>query len=282
MTRTESNKPIDYTLLSSRSIIVTGGSSGLGEAISTQFARSGAFVTIADFNATLGNALATKLTSQGYKVSFVQTDTTDWESSVQAFRHAVKFGGGRLDVAALFAGTDGEAKGLIDIVASLPPPTFDEEAGLGPRPPLKAVDVNMYGVYLSTYLALYYFRLGQEQGGQEFKKSLILVSSMMGYIDCPYNTGYAMSKYGVRGLFRSIRPQAHRLGVRVNNIAPAYVLTPLTKKIHKIEDPKEPSKATGFVLPWAPIEGVVGAVGLCACDEGVDGECFAELLYCLR
>ena len=80
-----------------------------------------------------------------------------------------------------------------------------------------------------------------------------------------------MSKYGVRGLFRSIRPQAHRFNVRVNNILPAYILTPLTKKIHKIDDPKEPSKATGFVLPWAPIEYVVDAAGLCATDEGVDG-----------
>lgn len=51
-----------------------------------------------------------------------------------------------------------------------------------------------------------------------------------------------------------------------------YVLTPLTKKVHQIESIDQPSKATGFVLPWTPIEYVVDACGLCAVDEGTDGE----------
>ena len=265
----EANRPIDYSLLKNRSVIVTGGASGLGEAITIKLASYGAYVTIADVNPDMGNALAESLTFKGQHVSFVECNTTDWESSVNAFKHAINFSPSKtLDVAALFAGTDGEAKGLVDIVDALGPPTLDGD-GPGPRPPLKAVDVNLYGVYMSAYIALYYFRLPSQSS---FQKSLIFVSSMMGYIDLPYNTGYAMSKYGVRALFRSVRPQAHRFNVRVNNIAPAYVLTPLTKKIHKIDDPKKPSERTGFVLPWAPIEYVVDAVGLCAVDEGVDGE----------
>jgi 5'-hydroxyaverantin dehydrogenase len=94
---------------------------------------------------------------------------------------------------------------------------------------------------------------------------------MMGYIDLPYNTGYAISKFGIRGMFRSIRSQTARFNVRVNNIAPAYILTPLTKKIHKIDDPSQPSKATGYVLPWADIKHVVDAAGRCAVDEEVHG-----------
>ena len=50
-----------------------------------------------------------------------------------------------------------------------------------------------------------------------------------------------------------------------------YVLTPLTKKVHQIESIDQPSKATGFVLPWTPIEYVVDACGMCAVDEGTDG-----------
>ncbi len=72
-------------------------------------------------------------------------------------------------------------------------------------------------------------------------------------------------------MFRSIRKAVDKVGARVNNVAPGYVLTPLTKKVHQIEDPKEPSKATGHVLPWTPIEYVVDACGLCAVDEGTDG-----------
>lgn len=94
----------------------------------------------------------------------------------------------------------------------------------------------------------------------------------MGYIDVPYNTGYGTSKFAVRGLFRSLRGEVHKLNARINNIAPGYILTPLTQKVHQIERPEEPSKATGYVLPWAPIEHVVDGVGRCAVDEETDGE----------
>lgn len=52
---------------------------------------------------------------------------------------------------------------------------------------------------------------------------------------------------------------------------PGYILTPLTKKVHQIDDPSEPSKATGFVLPWAGIELVVEACVRCAVDDDLDG-----------
>jgi 5'-hydroxyaverantin dehydrogenase len=76
-------------------------------------------------------------------------------------------------------------------------------------------------------------------------------------------------------MFRSIRKAVDKVNARVNNIAPGYVLTPLTKKVHQIDDPKQPSKATGHVLPWTPIEYVVDACGRCAVDEGTDGTHFA-------
>lgn len=131
---------------------------------------------------------------------------------------------------------------------------------------------------MNTYLALHYFRLPPTQA-QSFKKSLVLISSIMGYIDVPYNTGYGTSKFGVRGLFRSLRGEMHKVNARVNNIAPGYILTPLTQKVHRIQRPEEPSKATGYVLPWAPIEHVVDGVGRCAIDEQTNGECFLDGLY---
>lgn len=121
---------------------------------------------------------------------------------------------------------------------------------------------------MSAALALHYFRLPGAAGG---KKSLVLVSSMTGYIDIPYNTDYSVSKFAIRGLFRSIRGQAHRVNARVNNLLPGYVLTPLTKKVHQIDDPSQVSKATGYVLPWAPIDYVVEACARCATDDSLDG-----------
>lgn len=264
---------VDYSKLKDKSVIITGGASGLGEATTIEFARHGAYVTIADMAVDAGQALAQRLTDMGQHVSFAECNTTNWSSSVQAFKHAIKFSPTKvLDVAILFAGTDGARKGLVDEVLQGPEPGLDDE----PVAPVHgAIDVNLLGEYMSTSLALHYFRLlgtgsNNDQGARQ-KKSLILVSSMTGYIDLPYNTDYSVSKFAIRGLFRSIRYQAHRVNARVNNLLPGYILTPLTKKVHQIENPNEPSKATGYKLPWAPIDFVVEACAKCAVDDGVDG-----------
>ena len=270
------NGPIHYESLKDRSVIITGGASGLGEATTIKFAEHGAYVTIADMAVEPGHKLAEELTSQGYKVTFVECNTTNWQSSVNAFKHAISFGPNQnLDTAILFAGTDGARKGLVDEVLQGAEPSLDDNPT---EPKHNAIDVNLLGEYMSTSLALHYFRLPgktPQSGKQQPKKSLVLISSMTGYIDLPYNTDYSVSKYGIRGLFRSIRSQAHRVNARVNNLVPGYVLTPLTKKVHQIERPEEPSKATGYVLPWTPIKYVVEACARCAVDDGLDGRALA-------
>ena len=264
--------PIAYTSLRDLSVLITGAASGLGAATATTFAHHGAYVTIADKSAAEGQALTSKL---GSRASFVECNTTDWQSSVTAFKHAVKFSpSGTLDVAILFAGTDGARMGLVDEVLAGPAPALEDDPI---EPKHNAIDVNLLGEYMSTALALHYFRLPSASPSPQKKKSLILISSMTGYIDLPYNTDYSVSKYGIRGLFRSIRSQAHRVNARVNNLVPGYVLTPLTKKVHQIERPEEPSKATGYVLPWAPIEYVVEACARCAVDDTLDGRALAVM-----
>lgn len=261
---------VDLTKIKDKSVIITGGASGLGEATTIKLAENGAYVTIADMAVEAGTKLADRLTSQGQYVSFVACDTTDWASSVNAFKHAVNFSPTKtLDVAILFAGTDGAAKGLVDEVLQSPEPTLDDEP---PPPVTKAIQVNTIGEYMSTSLALHYFRLpGTSAQASRTKKSLILVASMMGYIDLPYNTDYSVSKFAIRGLFRSIRSETHKVNARCNVFLPGYLLTPLTQRIHKINDPKEPSKATGFVLPWAPVSLVVDACVRCVVDDSLDG-----------
>ncbi|KAK3627667.1 hypothetical protein LTR56_019119 [Elasticomyces elasticus] len=265
---------IDYSLLKGRTAVVTGGASGLGELTTIRFAENGAYVTVADLQDDLGQALVKRLTEKGYRVSYVHCDTTDWGSSAAAFKHAVEFSPSKtLDIAALFAGTDGLRKSLVDaVLQDTDEPSLDS---VPTQPKHRAMDVNLTGVYNTSYLAMHYFRLPtQDKSTQQYKKSLILVSSMMGYVDGTYNTDYGISKYGVRGLFRSLRSQAYKLNMRVNNIAPGYVLTPLVKRVHGIERPEEVSKAAGRVLPWTPIEHVVAATCHCAVSEDIDGRTF--------
>ena len=266
---------IKWDNLKDRSVIITGGASGLGEATAKKFYQHGAYICIADLQDDLGNKLVKEL---GDRATFVHCNTTDWESLAAAFKHAANFAPSKtIDVAILYAGVDGERRGLVDLVMDQPEPSLDGDPTPA-KPAHRALDINLDGVYISTYLALHYFRLPAKGGKQNFKKSLILISSITGYMDLPYNTGYATSKYAVRGMFRSIRSGTEKVNARVNNIAPGFVLTPLTKKVHRIESPEEPSKATGHVLPWTPIHLVVEACGKCATDEGTDGT-FSKMAF---
>jgi 5'-hydroxyaverantin dehydrogenase len=263
----------EYSILDGRSIIVTGGASGLGEATVVKYAEYGAYVTIADVNEELGQDLAKTLCAKGGKVSFVRCDTSDWESCVAAFQHAVKFTPSKtLDAAILFAGIAGAATSLVDEVVR-----NDAEPSLE-RNPMKpvhtAIDINLLGVFYCSYLALHYFRLppASEAQARPFKKSLVLISSMMGYIDPSYNTDYGAAKFGVRGIFRSIRSQVEKINCRVNLVAPGYILTPLTRKTHQIEIASQASKFSGLVLPWAPTEYVTEGVGRCVIEENMNGK----------
>lgn len=102
---------IDWSLLKDRSVIITGGASGLGEQTTRRFHKHGAFVTIADVQDDLGKKLTEEL---GDRTTFVHCDTTDWEESAAAFKHAANFAPSKtIDVVVLFAGVDGERRGEV-------------------------------------------------------------------------------------------------------------------------------------------------------------------------
>lgn len=138
---------------------------------------------------------------------------------MKVFKHAIDFSPeGSLDIAILFAGTEGAQTGLVDEVLRGPEPSLEDNPI---EPKHNAIDVNLVGECLSTSLALHHLRL---PGGASRKDSLILVSSMTGYIDLPHNADYSVSKYGIRGLSRSIRSQAHRVKRQSEQFGPGIHL----------------------------------------------------------
>jgi 5'-hydroxyaverantin dehydrogenase len=218
--------PVDPSNLKGLSVIITGAASGLGSSSATLFAKSGAFVTIADIQD--GSKLAADLSEQGYKVQFVHCDVTDWDSQVKAFQAALNFSPTKtLDVVAAFAGKDGTGH-LVDYVAAC---EASMEGAPPPAPDLTPIEVNLKGMFYTATLALHYFRLGAQGTTTEnskASKSLTIVSSLAGYIDDTHSTAYTASKFGSRGLFRAIRAQAHQqLNIRVNAICPWAMKTPM-------------------------------------------------------
>lgn len=106
-----------------------------------------------------------------------------------------------------------------------PPVSLD--ATSSPKcPDLKTISINLIGVIYTVSLAMHYFRL-PSMSARTTNKAITLVSSMAGYTSLPGGALYVTSKFGVRGLFQSMRKYVGSEGVRVNLLAPMYVPTHL-------------------------------------------------------
>jgi 5'-hydroxyaverantin dehydrogenase len=168
-------------------------------------------------------------------------------------------------------------------ITSASAPSVDEDP---PVPSTAAIDVNLTGVFYTASLALYYFRVppktsstngpttnGSHADGEKADKSLVFISSLAGYIDLPWASAYNAAKFGVRGLWRSLRGGVSGLSpqhnIRVNLIAPWFVKTPMTSAIA--------SKIDELGYEWATVEGVVDGVVRCAADAGIKGRAIAIL-----
>ncbi|KAK6429509.1 hypothetical protein LTR95_014346 [Oleoguttula sp. CCFEE 5521] len=248
------SRPIDPTVFKDRAALITGGASGIGEGVARALASHGAAVSIVDFNAELGEALAKELTAQGQKASFFKCDTTDWSQQAKVFKETIAWGNGRLDIVIPSAGLAGTSlKSELEKAAHVDEPM---------EPNLRVLDVNLRGVYFTSSLALHYFRhLSPSPAPQ-----LCLISSLAGYLGLPFAADYCAAKFGVRGLWKTLRTNggAREMGgCQVNLIAPTYIRTPMTAGI------SDRLEGMGVVVGQVGdvVEAVLRAVG----DERVDG-----------
>ncbi len=261
---------VDLSALRGKSALLTGGASGIGLATARAWAAAGASVTIADIQPLeVGQKLAAELGA-----NYVWCDVTEWASQVAAFKSAIAFSPSQtIDIVATFAGTAAVLGNQVDHILAAGPPSLTADP---PAPNILNIRVNLIGVYYTSWLALYYFRLpSQTQTSEQQDKSLILIGSIAGYMDSPRASTYPASKFGVRGLFRSTRARTLDLGVRCNLLAPWFVDTPLVAPMKAAMAARgvEMEKALHFVS----VEACVEAAGYCAVNKDVHGK-----YHCIR
>jgi NAD(P)-dependent dehydrogenase (short-subunit alcohol dehydrogenase family) len=199
--------------LRDKSVLVTGGASGLGEACVRLFTMAGAKVVIADLNSEAGIALATEHSHTGSSTLFVKTNVVEEESMRAAVRAGVETFGG-LHVLINCAGISLAEKVL----------GKDGPHDLGSFS--KVIQVNLIGTFNAIRLAV--AEMAENTPDEDGERGVIIntasVAAFEGQIG---QAAYSASKGGIVGMTLPIARELAHYGIRVMTIAPGLFDTPL-------------------------------------------------------
>ncbi|KAK7942915.1 uncharacterized protein PG986_012028 [Apiospora aurea] len=199
---------------SRQTVIVTGGSSGIGLAMARYFASKGHHLYILDLSTETGEAVAKQLSSEfpGATVSSRKSDVSSWDELSRAFKD-IYASRGRIDVVMANAGISEHGS------SSLLAQEEDEPS----QPNLKTLDVNLTGVVYTVKLAIHY--MARNQPANDSRGAIICTASNAGIYPFPVAPLYAASKGGVISLVRSLGPALERTQIQINALAPAVLET---------------------------------------------------------
>ncbi|KRE92254.1 hypothetical protein ASG76_17530 [Nocardioides sp. Soil774] len=191
-----------------RVVLVTGASSGIGEAVALQAAARGDHVVLVARGREALERVAADCERAGAGSTLVAPADMSDDDQVAAAVAAALAALGRLDVVVGSAGV--VAYGRIDEV---PVDVFDQ-----------VVATNLLG---SVNLARHVLPVLRDQDDG----ALVLVGSLIGHISVPDMAAYVLSKWGVRALVRQLRvDNRDRPGVRFGYVAPGGVDTPIYRQ----------------------------------------------------
>lgn len=206
---------------------ITGGSSGIGRAMSYLFADEGAKIAIADINEENGNKIISELKAKGSEAMFVPLDVTDedkWKAALKTVISEFDY----VNIVVNAAGVGGEGKSIEET-------TMDDWN--------RIIDINLKGVYLGTKHGI----LSMKDNGKN--GSIINLSSIAGLVGDDQLTIYSASKGGVKLLTKSaaLHCANSRYKVRVNSIHPGYIHTPMVDTF--VDGDEEAMKAIDAMHP---------------------------------
>ena len=201
-------------------VLVTGGTSGIGQAIAVKFAEYGANVAInylrqpdeASETEQQVHLCVSRVQQAGVRDVLVQGDVSQEDDVVRMVEHAVSELGG-IGVLINNAGIQ-----ISRATEDLSSADFD-----------KVLAVNIRGAFLCAREAIRHFLADGKPG------VIINVSSVHQLIPKPDYLGYSVSKGGMQNLTRSLALEYAGRGIRVNGIGPGATVTPINRAW--IEDP---------------------------------------------
>jgi NAD(P)-dependent dehydrogenase (short-subunit alcohol dehydrogenase family) len=231
--------------------VITGATSGIGEAIARGYAREGASVVVSGRRDAEGAAVVESIRAAGGEAAFIRCNVTEAEQVVALIARTVETFG-RLDLAVNNAGLGSVGTKL----AELEDEAFDA-----------VLRVNLRGVWLCMKHEIRQFL---KQGGEGVIVNMgsVLGSVSMGSQSNFSSAHYVASKHGIEGLTKTAAADYGRDGIRVNTLAPGVVVTAISDHLIADEAP--------LIRQWrertalgrlASVDDVVGAAVFLACDE---------------
>ncbi len=197
-------KPHD--LLEGRTVIVTGAATGIGQAFALGCAAQGAHVVVADMNPADETLAA--IAAAGARATYARVDVSD-EASTRAMAEAALQATGRID-------------GLVNNAAYFREVTLTPFEQIATARWDRIFDVNVKGVWQCCKAVLPAMR---ERGSGAIVNiaSVVAVAGQPGYLD------YVATKGAVLSMTKALAKECGPAGVRVNVIAPGFVITDATK-----------------------------------------------------
>lgn len=195
--------------LSSQVALVTGSSSGIGQAIAIRLAQDGADLAI-NYAHDLAGAQDTQRTVEqaGRRATIIQADIAQVDQARQLVADTVARLG-RLDILINNAGIEIKQP-FVDVTEE----NFD-----------RVVNVNLKGAFFCAQAAAQQM-IRQGQGGR-----IVNISSVHEDLPMPGNSPYCCSKGGLRMMMRTICLELAQHGITVNNVGPGAIATPINQKV---------------------------------------------------
>jgi NAD(P)-dependent dehydrogenase (short-subunit alcohol dehydrogenase family) len=198
-----------------RTAIVTGGASGIGQAVCEALGEHGAIVVVADLDTARAETVAQGIRSRGGRAQAKALDVRD----APAFARLVE------DTAAEHGRLDYLFNNAGIVIGG-------DERDVSLQDWNKVLDVDLHGVVHGMRPA---YALMVRQGSGH----IVNTASVAGLVPAPGEISYTTAKYAVVGLSHALRAEGARLGVKVSVVCPGFIETPILDSPVRGADPEK-------------------------------------------
>lgn len=232
------SEPTDSTMTATKQILVTGGTSGIGWGIVQQFAKSGSAVLATGLTSSEVAACQKRLaeTPGGHLIRVAELDVTDMAAIERVVASL-----DRIDALVQCAGMIARQGGEFEVERFA-----------------QVIDVNLTGAMrVATACRA---KLAARRG------AIVNLASMLSFFGSGFVPAYSASKGGIAQLTKSLAIAWAKDGIRVNAVAPGWIVTPLTQPL--VDDParRDAISARTPLGRWGEPDDVAGVVEFLCSD----------------